>query len=207
MLHDAALVGDVVALPALVLDYGVRHSKHSAMVLAAANGHVSTLQKMVECGLNVDGYDVIMNFRRKWESRKVKKFHQKMDRDMSVYTNGWSPKISAFSAAVFYGQFGAMVTLLANGADIDFDPYTLEDSQHDTVPTLNPVAWALLGRRWDIADFLLDIGSSPPETTRNPLLKRLWDLNIKKRAVGQAAAILDRCRVPTDVIKEICKFV
>ena len=169
MLHDAALVGDVVALPALVLDYGVRHSKHSAMVLAAANGHVSTLQKMVECGLNVDGYDVIMNFRRKWESRKVKKFHQKMDRDMSVYTNGWSPKISAFSAAVFYGQFGAMVTLLANGADIDFDPYTLEDSQYDTVPTLNPVGHRVFSSRNNKESVVKTfVGFEYKETCRGP---------------------------------------
>ena len=207
MLHDAALVGDVWALPALVLDHSVQYSKHSAMVLAAANGHVSALKKMVECGLKVDGYDVIMKFQRKWESLKVKKFHQKMDRDMSVYTNGWSPRISAFSAAVFYGQFDAMITLLASGADIHFDPYTLGDSQHDTVPILNPVAWALLGRRWGIVDFLLDIGSSPPETSKNPLLNRLWILNTKKRGVGQGAVILSQCKIPSDVIKEISKFV
>jgi len=69
------------------------------------------------------------------------------------------------------------------------------------------VAWALLGRRWGIVDFLLDIGSSPPETSKNPLLNRLWNLNTKKRAVGQGAAILSQCKIPSDVIKEISKFV
>jgi ankyrin repeat protein len=151
-LHDAVYHGEYSRVETAMAEYrGNPLVRDCSMVTAAALGHYDIVSLLLERNVPPDSNLIIIAFRRKWETRKIKVLHYKIMRDMSSYTKGWVPHLSAACVAAFYGHKNVLKLLFDNGADMEFDPYSCSGVR----PHWNPLSCALIGQQIEVAKILL----------------------------------------------------
>lgn len=160
-LFDHILKNDIVVVKEqLVRNKG--RAKRLAIVYAAAIGHAEMVQSMLDHGIPVNTVDVLNNFQRPWESRKLKKFQAAIERDMKPFTREWSPMLSAACVAAFYGHTHVLKVLYNHDFEcMSFNPYlnaTEVFIGNSDPPSWNAATCALFGQQWSIASALVAKG-------------------------------------------------
>jgi hypothetical protein len=164
-LFEAVLTRDTGAVVDFLQHYhGKTGARNLALVYAAATGQAEMVDQMLQLGLPLTTFDVLTSFRRRWESRQLKKLQRVMEYQLRSFTRGWSPVLTPACAAAFYGHQNVLDVLLKypNGkAALAYNPYQAPGEHYlgkGTCPCWNAVTCALFGRQWDIADTLVSLG-------------------------------------------------
>lgn len=153
-LHDAVFRDDYARVAMCVKHYrGNVPSRDDSIITAVLLGHYEIVELLLQMNVPVETNTLLIDYQRKWETRQIKKLHRQTIREMSSFTNGLSPKLSAACAAAFYGHKKILKLLFDNGADMQFNPYSCEKLENK--PAWNPLTCALIGQRIEIAKILL----------------------------------------------------
>tara|TARA_B110000285_G_scaffold223660_1_gene279446 strand:+ start:769 stop:1344 length:576 start_codon:yes stop_codon:yes gene_type:complete len=153
-LHDAVYRGDYDRVKMCMKYYrGNVLIRDEAITTAALLGHYEIVDLLLQMNVPVETNTMLINYQRKWETRQIKKLHRQTMHDMSSFTNGWCPKLSAACVAAFYGHKKMLKLLFDNGADMQFNPYACEKMENP--PAWNPLTCALIGQQIEVAKILL----------------------------------------------------
>lgn len=152
---------------AAAMDYLASHKgktriKQLAMVYAAALGNYELVKHMLARGMNANIYDVLTDFTRTWEPRKLKQIQAAISNDMRRFTRGWATVLTPACAAAFYGHKRVLSLLCEHDfSTMSFNPYSAMTSAfigNGTPPEWNATTCGLFGQQWDIASTLVDMG-------------------------------------------------
>lgn len=162
-LFDNVLNNDTTAVNNYLARHpGGKRAKRLAIVYAAAVGNAEMVEAMLEHGICINTFDVLNNFQRAWESKKLKKFQEAMENSMKKFTRGWSPILTPACVAAFYGHKDVLTVLCKHDfACMSFNPYLAVNSVfigEGDPPSWNAATCALFGQHWDIASTLVDRG-------------------------------------------------
>ena len=69
----------------LTIHPGGKRAKRLAIVYAAAMGNAEMVEAMLKHGICINTFDVLNNFQRAWESKKLKKFQATMENSILTY--------------------------------------------------------------------------------------------------------------------------
>jgi len=146
----------------LAANRGAKRAKNLSIIYAAAMGNADMVQSMLNHGIPINTFDVLNNFKRTWEPRKLKKFQQAIERDMKPFTRGWAPMLTAACVAAFYGHKNVLKVLCKHDFEcMSFNPYLTAASVfigNGEPPSWNAATCALFGQKWSVASALVDRG-------------------------------------------------
>lgn len=156
-LHDAVFRADYDRVKAAMINYrGNTLIRDMSIVTAALMGHYEIVALLLETNVPVETNVMLISFQRKWETWLIKKLHCQTMHEMSSFTNGWCPKLSAACAAAYFGHKKILKLLFEHGANMQFNPYACEKMENP--PAWNPLTCALIGKQTEIAKILLRMG-------------------------------------------------
>ena len=167
-LFDNVLNNDVAAVTDyLAVHVGGKRVINLSIVYAAALGNAVMVKVMLDHGIPSNTFDVLNNFQRDWEPRKLKRLQYLIDNDMKRFTRGWAPILTPACVAAFYGHKNVIKVLYKHDLGcMTFDPYSAAMSTFiggGNPPEWNAATCALFGNRWDIASALVDMGVVPTD--------------------------------------------
>ena len=188
-LFDHVLNNDTVA----VKDYLSNHktstpAKQTSIVYAAAIGNAEMVEAMLEHGIPANTFDILNNFQRTWEPRKLKKLQSLMENKMKRFTRGWAPMLTPACAAAFYGHKNVLAVLCKHDfGSMSCNPYLAASYTfigEGDPPSWNAATCALFGQQWDIASALVERGVVTTDMEEQYPLFFEWRTKIPKDAIN-----------------------
>ena len=218
-LHKAVYEHDVQGVEsAISLPFIKQAIRNKAIILASYINDAEIVQTLLANGVPPNCWDIPLDCRRKWETNNIKIYHTKIDRDMSPFSEGWSPRMTAACLAAFYGHEEVLCVLIDAQVDLNFDPYSrtclgIQNSTGKVLqntskvrPAWNALTCALFGKQWKIANLLVDEGWEPTSMKGQ---EKAWQFVIRNRAMDMARVLLcqNHRHLPPEMIREISSFV
>jgi len=174
------------------------------IVLAAASGKLKTVKFLLEHGVDPNSKmmpaSILIIGIRPWTRLGV--LLAKIDRDMSQFTRGWAPALTAACLAAFYDHSDVLGCLFTGGADPEYDPYIKIGEDFDSAPSWNPVLCAIYGKNIELSNMLMDMGFDVPATARSDY----WYEKMKNRRALSMANVLLYNKVPEDLLRVVQTF-
>lgn len=172
-----------------------------SIMMATALGNVEMVQCMLDNG--VDPNCVKIFWHDSWfpnSSGKTKKIISDIERYFIPYSKGWSPALTPACLAAFYGHVDILYVLERAGSDLSFNPFSVLGLDYGVNPSWNPVLCALYGKKYDLADMLMNMGYvAPKENTNDAIYVRFKDC----RGLSMANILLHN-KIPK-VCFDLCK--
>ncbi len=164
-LFDSVMKNDIDGVFSFLRNYsGNKNVINCSLIYATALGNTEMVKVMLEFGIPTNSWDALINMRRKWEPRELKKLQQKINKDMSPFTRGWVTILTPACVAAFYGKTEILDLLVKYSKDnsaLRLDPYKMMKSNYigpGTPPSWNVTTCALFGKQWKIANDSLESG-------------------------------------------------
>ena len=207
--HDVSGVNSAISSPFISQEV-----KKTAIVLASYVNDAKIVKTLIEAKVPPNCWDLPLSCQRKWETEDTKLHHAKIDSDMSLFSGGWTPRVSAACLAAFYGHTEVLNVLIEASVDLNYDPYLytflgsreVEYPTSRVKPSWNALTCALFGKQWNIANMLVDEGWKPTSMAGQD---KAWQFVLRNSAMDMARVLLcqNHRHLPPDMIREISSFV
>lgn len=195
-LFNYVIQNDIDGVRRFLCNYsGKKKAKNCCLIYASALGNIEMVKVMLEFGIPTNSVDTLIDMKRTWEPRELKKLQQKINQDMRPFTRGWVTILNPACVASFYGHSSVLELLVKyslGNSVLKLDPYKMMNRNFIGVgipPSWNATTCALFGKQWKIAN----------DTLRRGV--------ITTDMIEQYPMYLEfRTRIPLDIINVVFSF-